>query len=182
VSTAIPRSRELEALIGFVNTYDELESPPDRLTSIGVLREVLDRQGLDAMGSGLTARQLPAARRLREKLREVFVLPGDDAKVAVLNELLGEAGAFPQLRPADGGWVWAAGSRRTGLGPLTATFAGTLGNLLTAGAGDRLGVCAGHPCRCVFVDVTRSRRQRYCCELCNDRMAAAAYRRRNSPG
>jgi hypothetical protein len=52
-------------------------------------------------------------RWLREKLREVFVLPGDDAKVAVLNELLGEAGAFPELRPADGGWVW----RRAAGGP-----------------------------------------------------------------
>jgi predicted RNA-binding Zn ribbon-like protein len=54
-----------------------------------------------------------------------------------------------------------------------------LARAIADGSGDRLRTCVGDPCRCVYVDRTKANRQRYCCELCNDRMASAAYRRRN---
>jgi predicted RNA-binding Zn ribbon-like protein len=178
VSTAIRPGPELEAVLGFLNTYDELEDPKDRLTSVAVLRDVLGRRGLDELATGLTDRHLGALRRLRENLREVFLEPDETAKAEVLNRLLDGAGARARLRRSEDGWAWTASSTRTGLAPLTAVLAGALADVLAAGASERLGVCAGHPCRCVYVDTTRSKRQRYCCELCNDRMAAAAYRRR----
>ncbi|WP_406045483.1 CGNR zinc finger domain-containing protein [Micromonospora sp. NBC_00898] len=40
------------------------------------------------------------------------------------------------------------------------------------------GVCAADGCRAPYLDRTRAGRQRYCCELCNNRAAAAAYRSR----
>ncbi len=178
MSTAIRPSPGLEAVLGFLNTYDELEDPKDRLTSVAVLRDVLERRGLEALASGLTERHLGALRRLREDLRSVFLEPDETARADVLNRLLDGAGAQARIRRSEEGWAWTASSTRAGLAPLTAVLASALADVLAAGAGDRLGICAGHPCRCVYVDTTRSRRQRYCCELCNDRMAAAAYRRR----
>ena len=44
----------------------------------------------------------------------------------------------------------------------------------------RFGRCAGEPCRCAFVDRSRNRSRRYCCELCADRVAQASYRRRKA--
>ena len=180
VSTVFRPTPELDAAVGFLNTYDELEDPPDRLVSIDVVHRVLARRGLDDLAAGLTGRHLTPVRNLREDLRKVFTADQDTERVAVLNRLFETVGARAELRPAGDGWTWAAAADRSGLDKLTAAFAGALAGVVAAGAGDRLGVCAGHPCHCVFVDTTRSRRQRYCCELCNDRMAAAAYRRRKS--
>jgi len=58
--------------------------------------------------------------------------------------------------------------------------ADALAQAMAAGGPGRFGTCLADPCRCVYVDRTRSGRQRYCCELCNDRIAAAAYRSRRS--
>jgi predicted RNA-binding Zn ribbon-like protein len=44
----------------------------------------------------------------------------------------------------------------------------------------RIGVCQAEPCTCVYVDRSRARTRRYCCDQCNDRAAASAYRRRIS--
>jgi predicted RNA-binding Zn ribbon-like protein len=63
---------------------------------------------------------------------------------------------------------------------LGVAIADALAHTLEVGGLERLGACAGSPCHCVYIDRTRAGRQRYCCELCNDRMAAAAYRRRNA--
>ena len=182
VSTVFRPTRELDAAIGLLNTYDELENPPDRLVSIDVVRRVLARHGLDDLADGLTTRQLERVRGLREDLRSVFLADGDAERADVLNRLFAEAGARPELRADGDGWSWSAGATEPGIGRLTATLAGALASVLAAGAADRLGICAGDPCHCVFLDTTRSRRQRYCCELCNDRMAAAAYRRRKTTG
>jgi len=59
-------------------------------------------------------------------------------------------------------------------------LADALARALAEGGAERLRTCVGDPCRCVYVDRTRAGRQRYCCELCNDRMASAAYRRRRT--
>ena len=167
-------------MVGYVNTLDELETPRDRLTSIAVAHSVLANHGLDGLGRGLTARHLAAARRVRDDLRSVF-LAGDEAVAAtIVNGLLARAKAQPAVAPDGDGWRITMHSPLRGVGPLTAAFAGALAGVLASGAGDRLGVCAGHPCQCVYVDATRSARQRYCCELCNDRAASAAYRRRRS--
>jgi len=56
--------------------------------------------------------------------------------------------------------------------------ADALARALAEGGAERLRTCLGDPCRCVYVDRTRANRRRYCCDLCNDRMASAAYRRR----
>jgi predicted RNA-binding Zn ribbon-like protein len=44
----------------------------------------------------------------------------------------------------------------------------------------RMGVCQAAPCNCVYIDRSRARTRRYCCDQCNDRAAIAAYRRRQA--
>ena len=44
----------------------------------------------------------------------------------------------------------------------------------------RLGTCQAAPCNCVYVDHSRARTRRYCCDQCNDRAAATACRRRKA--
>ena len=61
---------------------------------------------------------------------------------------------------------------------LGALCADALARAMAVGGPGRFGTCAGHPCRCGYVDRTRAGRQRFCCQLCNDRTAAAAYRSR----
>jgi hypothetical protein len=80
---------------------------------------------------------------------------------------------------ADSGVRLAATGGAGPVGRLAVLAADALARAMTAGSGDRLRTCVGDPCRCVYVDRTKANRQRYCCELCNDRMASAAYRRRN---
>jgi predicted RNA-binding Zn ribbon-like protein len=42
----------------------------------------------------------------------------------------------------------------------------------------RLGTCGADPCTGAFVDRTKNRSKRYCCELCADRAAQRDYRAR----
>ena len=51
---------------------------------------------------------------------------------------------------------------------------------VAAGRWARFGRCDAGPCRCVFIDRTRSAVRRYCCRLCADRAAHQAFRRRHS--
>jgi predicted RNA-binding Zn ribbon-like protein len=78
--------------------------------------------------------------------------------------------------------LWGLGRRSgaIGLPALAARLPAALAAHVARHGLTRLGSCAAHPCACVYVDRTRAGRRRYCCDLCNDR-AAAAYRNRHSP-
>ena len=51
---------------------------------------------------------------------------------------------------------------------------------IAAGRWHRFGRCDAGPCRCVFIDRTRSGVRRYCCRLCADRAAHQAFRARRA--
>jgi len=93
---------------------------------------------------------------------------------------LGEA-TGSRLVDTPAGLRLAATGGRDAVGRLAVALADAMAHALAAGGADRFGTCAADPCRCAYLDRTRGGRQRYCCELCNDRMAAAAYRRRHRP-
>jgi len=174
MSPVPPDEPALALAIDFLNTYDALETPPDRL-SVELMHRVAGRHGYPVT---FAAGDLERLRALRERLRPVFADDDVDAKLAALNEVLERATAQ----------VGRAGDRirllATGGDDAVSRFgilvADALGHALAAGGPDRFGTCLADPCRCVYVDRTRSGRQRYCCELCNDRVAAANYRNRRS--
>jgi predicted RNA-binding Zn ribbon-like protein len=170
----------LQLALAFLNTYDLLEDPPDLLT-VARLQQIGSRFGQAGLTGSMGQAALPALRRLRGQLYEVFAGETDADKIGALNHVLRTLPAAPRVGP-DG----ADGFRVIMTGPADAdpvrafglVIADAVTHALVTGGSRRLGICAGTPCRCTFVDRTRAGRQRYCCELCNDRMAAAAYRAR----
>lgn len=102
-------------------------------------------------------------------------LEGGAARV---NDLLERTGARPRLDLGADGWGlhfhgaddgvvlgWAAG------------LASALALCLGSDAG-RLGVCAADPCDRVFVDTSKNGTRRFCSTRCQNRVKAAAHRRR----
>ena len=175
--SAVPADDPVLALaIDFLNTYDELATPPDRLSAERVAA-LLDRHGQPALP--LRAADREPLRELRERLRPVFAAPGLADKVAAVDAVLRAESAGATLLVDDAGSVSLRATGGGGpVGRLGVLLADALSRALAAGGAGRFGTCAADPCHCVYVDRTRSGRQRYCCQLCNDRMAAAAYRRR----
>jgi predicted RNA-binding Zn ribbon-like protein len=166
----------LALAVAFCNTYDLLGDPVDQLTI-----ERLRRIGRDHHRPDLVAQlrevDLPALRRLRETLYAVFAAERASDKASALNAVLDRHGARARLAGDDEPYLSAVGGPAAVDG-FAVTLAGGLARALADGGTARMRLCAADPCRCVYVDRTRANRQRYCCELCNDRMASAAYRRR----
>jgi predicted RNA-binding Zn ribbon-like protein len=183
--SAVPASDPgLLLAIDFVNTYDLLESPPDRLTASRAA-DIARRHGYPGLADRLAAagdRAVTRMRALRGRLYLIFAAAEPDATVATLNAALDAVTVRPHLgRAADGGWRLRATYRGDDpVGELAAVVTDALAFAMATGGPARFRTCVADPCRCVYVDRTRAGRQRFCCELCNDRVAAAAYRDRRS--
>lgn len=164
--------------VALVNTWDELEDPPELLRDVGVLRRLLERYGLAAEAQQAATADLDAARALRDRLRATFEVKDEETAIGFLNEILRDSDAKPQLLPERGGrrlrWVGAT------YDALASTAAISLLEAIRDDGWERFGICAAAPCCCVFVDRSRNRSRRYCSTLCADRVAQAAYRRRRS--
>lgn len=172
-------SDDLDIAVELVNTYWVLAEPPDRLTSVAAFQEVLSGLGHRDLARQLKAGDLPRLLRLRERLWPVFAAPSPAEAAALLNTLLGEAGAVTQLaQDPSGDWALRVGAGLRGIEALEARLPGALAAQVAAQGTDRLGICHAPPCQCVYVDRTRPGTRRFCCDQCNDRAAATAYRRR----
>lgn len=171
---------DLDLAVELVNTYWVLASPPDRLTDADAYQRILRDAGEDALAGQLRPEDLAGLRILRDELKPVFTAGSAAAAVRVLDPLLRDA-AIPVLLAVDDDavrWDWGAGQQ--GLPALRARLFTALATHLIHHGTTRTGVCQAEPCNCVYVDRSRARTRRYCCDQCNDRAAAAAYRRRKS--
>jgi predicted RNA-binding Zn ribbon-like protein len=175
------QEHEVDLAVDLVNTWDVLQDEPEFLLDLPHLRRFLLEHGLGPEAEVAAERDLPRMRALRRRVRSVFEAESEGEAVETLNGLLTDA--VPQLRSGPGGgWTFAFEPRRERdladrIGPRVA--AALLEAIRSAGW-QRFGICAALPCRCVFVDRSRNRSRRYCCQLCADRVAAAAYRRRQA--
>ena len=107
----------------------------------------------------------------------------DDAAVEMLNKLLADTGAVPQIVAHDGRGPHIHVSRPAA--PLSdriaAHLAMGLAELVVAGESQRVRNCASPSCQDVFVDLSRNRSRRYCDgRTCGNRLHVAAYRARRS--
>ena len=163
--------------LALVNTIDLLEDPPDLLRDVGRLRRFLTHWGYASRPA--TGRDLARIRNLRDRVTEAM---GSDpaTAAAILGQLGTRLDTRPRLVPAESGmWTLRHGpAPGEGLNALSASVVVGLMELLAAGEWDRIGTCAGAPCRCVFVDRTRNRTRRFCCQLCADRINQARARAR----
>jgi len=157
---------------------------PDELADVSGLRSFLARHeftlSMESPDAEITARELAAVRRLRQRLRAVFTQPDAEQAAAALNGLLAEAGTLPQLTRHDGSWHFhytAAGAPLAAR--LLAEAAIGLAGVLRADGYPRMRTCAADDCADVFVDASRNSSRRFCNPAtCGNRATTAAYRAR----
>lgn len=130
--------------------------------------------------SGLEAGAEHAARQLADRLHVVFTADDPARAVAVVNEVLAESGALPQISGHDDeDWhlhYYPADARA--LDRLAVTAAMGLTTVLCTAGIRRLGRCDSNECRDVYVDTSRNNRRRFCSDGCANRTHVAAHRAR----
>lgn len=180
------RARDLDLVVALLNTYDAYDARPERLDTVASLARLVEAVGWDDLPtSRLAARDVLAVKRLREQVRSVFdaAAAGDAAEAGRrCNHLLARVRPVLALHGVE---------QRLALGvadvghKVVQRFEQHVSVAVAVGLatpGVRLGLCDAHPCHCAYVDRSRAGTRRFCCELCADRYAAAAYRRRRRGG
>jgi len=101
----------------------------------------------------------------------------------LVNTLLAETGAVPQIADHDGRGphIHVSAPEAPLADRIAAQLAMGLAGLVVAGETDRVRTCASPDCPEVFVDFSRNRSRRYCDNRsCGNRVHVAAYRARKS--
>ena len=125
--------------------------------------------------------ELRAVRDLRPRLRRIWQVDEDEV-VEIVNSLLREAQALPQLVKHD---VWSYHLHATPPAAPLATrmsveAAMALVDVVRSDELSRLRICEYHDCNNVVVDLSKNRSKRFCEDGCGNRSAVAAYRARKS--
>ena len=152
----------------------------EHLGDLAALRTFLDEH--DISGSRALSRDdLEEVHALRPRLRAIWTARDMRTAAGVVNGLVAEAGALPQLTDHDG-WAWHLHwtSPSARLSSRLAADAGMgLAEVLRDDGAERLRLCAAEDCEAVFVDLSRNRSRRYCdTGNCGNRAHVAAYRAR----
>ena len=168
----------LGAAASLVNTDPGAGSGEDTLRTPADLVRFLDDQGWSGDRVGDQA-ELDAVRALRPTLRELWSLEEADL-VALLNQILSEARALPQLVDHDDlGWHIHAVPQDAPLATRMAVEAAmAFVDVVRSGELDRLKTCAADDCDDVVVDLSRNRSRRFCEGGCGNRENVRAYRDR----
>ena len=167
-------------VVRLLNSWDELEPDPELLRDPSIGARFLRRHGFDDAADRMDEMELAALKGLRTRVQAAWDATDDTAAVDLLNELAG-AGAAHRTLVRDEADAWAFRWDEPGLPASAFTpalCAATLLEEIRMHGRRRLGTCVAAPCRCAFVDRSRSHTRRYCCDLCADRVNQAARRRR----
>jgi predicted RNA-binding Zn ribbon-like protein len=174
------RTKDSAALaVGLVNTWDTMARNPELLRDRLALRELLRFYIQEKLADRIVEGDVAPVRELRDRLRRAFEAVSEPEAVGVLNGILKEAGSVPQLESAGGSWNYRyhkPGAPAADV--LAATTAIALLDVIRGDGWDRFGLCEASPCCCVYIDRSRNRSRRYCCQLCADRVSQATYRER----
>ena len=167
----------LRAAVALVNSAVE----PDTLTEISQLDAFYEEHGYTGRHDRDVA-ELRALRALRPVLRELLTAERDDA-AELVNALLANAKAVPQLRRHDGlDWhIHAVPADAPLERRIAAEAAMAMVDLIRADELSRLSLCADERCDGLVLDLSRNRSRRYCSTVCANRNAVAAYRARRRP-
>jgi predicted RNA-binding Zn ribbon-like protein len=167
----------LAAAAALVNTIGK---DGDALPDLAAVNNFFD----DWEWTGRRARtnaEVEDVRALRPRLRAVWQADVDEA-VRIVNELLREANALPQLVKHDG-WDYhlhAAASDAPLAARMAVEAAMAFVDVIRAGEFARLRVCAAEDCNDVYVDASKNRSRRFCDNSCANRTNVAAYRARRA--
>ena len=152
----------------------------DELADVAALDDFVAQQGWTGSRSSDEA-ELRAVRDLRPRLRRFWDL-GEDELVAVVNAMLREARALPQLVAHDewGYHLHAASSDAPLADRMAVEAAMAIVDVVRQQEMDRLRVCEADACHDVLVDLSKNRSRRYCSTTCANRMNVAAFRARRA--
>jgi predicted RNA-binding Zn ribbon-like protein len=164
----------LRAAVALANSALE----PDTLTTGEDLEVFLDEYDNTGARRG-DADELAAVRALRPRLRPLLTSDRDTA-AALVNELLSETQALPQLARHSGyDWhVHAVAMDAPVATRLAVDTAMAMVDVIRADEMSRLDICADPDCNGVVLDLSRNRSRRFCSTACGNRAAVAAYRAR----
>jgi predicted RNA-binding Zn ribbon-like protein len=127
------------------------------------------------------AGELRAVRDLRPRLRQLWVF-GPDQVAGIVNQLLREANAVPQLVKHDE-WDYHLHATPPNA-PLDTRMAVEAAmaftDVIRTGELSRMRICDYPGCGNVVVDLSKNRSKRYCERGCGNRAAVAAYRARKA--
>jgi len=165
----------LRAAVALVNSGVE----PDMLVEVADLDAWYRENRYTGRRDGDRA-ELDAVRALRPVLRDLLTRDRDRA-AALVNALLAEARALPQLMRHDGlDWHIHAIPADAPLDRRVAVeTAMAMVDVIRADELSRLSVCADERCDGLVLDLSRNRSRRFCSTTCANRNAVAAYRARN---
>ena len=130
----------------------------------------------------LSDRDVPGLIALAHRLHDVFddIHRDDvDAAAARLNAMLADHPAHPHLAKEQGRWRLHHHPVEAAVVPMcTSICAEGLARMVGLGHADRLGTCRSDDCDRVFVDLSKNASRRFCSTTCQNRVKAAAFRRR----
>ena len=170
----------LAAAAALVNSVDVLDPTDEKLPDTAALAEFVQTWGWTGEVRGDDA-ELRAVRALRPRLRQLW-LTDEDGVVEIINNLLLEARALPQLVKHD---QWHYHLHATPPAAPLATrmaveAAMAMVDVVRSGELGRLRICESPTCDDVVVDLSKNRSKRFCDGSCGNRAAVAAYRARRS--
>ncbi|KRB72846.1 RNA-binding protein [Nocardioides sp. Root190] len=115
------------------------------------------------------------------QLRAVLTASRDDA-VTLVNDMLSQAQALPQLMRHDGlDWhLHAIGDDQPWDERILVETAMAMIDVIRADEMSRLAICADEACEGIVLDLSRNRSKRFCSVTCGNRNAVAAYRARQA--
>ncbi|WP_408899021.1 CGNR zinc finger domain-containing protein [Nocardioides sp. R1-1] len=116
-------------------------------------------------------------------LRELLTADRDDA-AGIVNAMLRDASALPQLRRHDGhDWhLHAVANDAPFAQRIVVETAMAMIDVIRADEMSRLAICADDGCEGIVLDLSRNRSKRFCSVTCGNRNAVAAYRARQTEG
>ncbi len=168
----------LRSLAALINTQDDDGDQLARLAGLDAFVQQEEYTGSRTHDSA----ELEADRALRPQLRQVWTATEEEA-VQIVNQVLSEANALPQLVKHDY-WDWHLHATRPE-DPLQTRMAVeaamALVDVIRSKELERLRICAADDCNAVVVDLSRNRSKRYCdTGNCANRAHVAAYRARKA--
>ena len=172
--------RSLAAAVDLVNTLPGFDDP-DRLQTLDDLAAFIAANPYTGR-IRRDATELAAIRGIRPRLRELWDVDRDGA-VPLVNAMLRDGGALPQLTIHDGyDWHVHATSDDAPLATrILVEAAMAFVDVIRSDEYDRVRVCSADDCTSVYVDYSRNGSKRYCdTGNCGNRMNVIAYRARKA--
>jgi len=168
------------ALIEVAALVNTAGASRERLPDVAALEAFLQTWGWTGRRD-LDDAELRAVRALRPRLREIWEAD-EDRVVAIVNLLLRDGHALPQLVKHDG-WDYhlhATPSDAPLATRMAVDAAMAVLELVRTRELSRLRICEFPGCNDVVVDFSKNRSKRYCDGSCGNRAAVAAYRARKA--